>query len=504
MASLNTHQPIISRIQSFTFCGIIAVPVTVEVQIATGLPAFQIVGLADKSVGESRERVRAALLSMGLSLPPKRILINLVPADLPKEGAHFDLPIAIALLVAMGIIPFETVSPYAAIGELSLDGNINATRGVLSASLTAFENELGLICPSSQGSEARWGNPNYDVLAPQSLNILLAHFRGEQVLRSEYTAPILSSDYGPDLSEIKGMALGRRALEIAAAGGHSLLMNGPPGAGKSMLASRLPSILPDLNSHEILETSRIHSLSSILKNGHLITRPPYRAPHHSASLAALVGGGAKAKPGEVSLANHGVLFLDELPEFSRSSLEALRQPIETGTISLARAAHHTTYPARFQLIAAMNPCRCGYLGDAEKLCRKAPRCGEDYTAKISGPMIDRIDLHVSIKALSAHEMSYAPRGEDSATVRARVETARTLALNRQNCCNAQASPDVFEVDDDARSLTIKAAEKIRLSNRGMTRLMRVSRTIADLDGAQNIQRHHVAEAISFRHRSSIS
>ncbi|MFT9449716.1 YifB family Mg chelatase-like AAA ATPase [Gluconobacter japonicus] len=492
--------PTLARIQSFAFSGIEAVPVTVEVQVSTGLPAFLVVGMADKSVGEARERVRAALTAMGLALPPKRILVNLVPADLIKEGAHFDLPIALGLLVAMGLLPFEAVSAYAAVGELSLDGRVNPINGVLSAALGAATEGLGLICPSLQGTEARWGNPDHDILAPETLLALVSHFRGEQVLTPVPPAQGYTPDYGPDLADVKGMALGRRALEIAAAGGHSVLMSGPPGAGKSMLACRLPSILPDLTTEEMLETSRIHSVSGLLKEGRLTVRPPYRAPHHSASLPAMVGGGAKARPGEVSLAHNGVLFLDELPEFSRSCLESLRQPIETGSISIARAAQHTTYPARFQFIAAMNPCRCGYLGDPERSCRKAPRCGEDYSAKISGPMLDRMDICVQIDPLSPVEISRAPHGEDSATVRARVEKARARQIERQGACNAQVSPDLFVMDDDARSMAEQAAEKMRLSNRGLTRLMRVSRTIADLEGTQQIQRHHVAEALGFRRR----
>ncbi|MBS1090860.1 YifB family Mg chelatase-like AAA ATPase [Gluconobacter sp. Dm-74] len=498
MTSPSPHSPALARIQSFAFSGIEAVPVKVEVQVSSGLPAFLVVGLADKSVGEARERVRAALTAMGLALPPKRILVNLVPADLLKEGAHFDLPIALGLLCAMGVLSFEAVSAYAAVGELSLDGRINPVAGVLSAAIGAVADKLGLICPIAQALEARWGNGSTDVLGAPTLAALVSHFQGQQILSP---APLPSAqvlEYGPDLSDVKGMALGRRALEIAAAGAHSMLMSGPPGAGKSMLASRLPGILPNLTREEALETSRIHSVSGILQNGRLVVRPPYRAPHHSASLPAIVGGGAKARPGEVSLANNGVLFLDELPEFSRSCLESLRQPIETGSISIARAAHHTTYPARFQFIAAMNPCRCGYLGDLERSCRKAPRCGEDYTAKISGPMLDRMDLCVQIEPLSPIDISRASKGENSATVRARVEAARKRQIARQGVPNSQASPDDLDMDDDARSLAEQAAEKLRLSNRGITRLIRVSRTIADLEGTQSIQRHHVAEALTFR------
>ncbi|GBR54602.1 magnesium chelatase-related protein [Neokomagataea thailandica NBRC 106555] len=492
--------PALARVQSFTFSGIHAVPVTVEVQISSGLPAFLFVGLADKAVGEARERVKAALSAMGLSLPPKRILVNLTPANLLKEGAHFDVPIAVGLLIAMGLLDAEALSEYAAVGELSLDGRLNAVQSILSASLGAAEHEIGLICPASQASEARWGNSSHDILAPQTLAALIAHFRGEQVLPTTLPTEQHVIDYGADLAFVKGMPLGRRALEIAAAGGHSILLSGPPGTGKSMLAACLPSILPHLTPEETLETSRIYSASGMLEGGQLIVRPPYRAPHHSASLAALIGGGAKARPGEVSLSHHGVLFLDELPEFARNSLEALRQPLETGSVTISRAAHHATYPARFQLIAAMNPCRCGYMGDPRQSCRKAPRCGDEYTNRISGPMMDRIDLFVTIDPLPPAVMSRLPDGESSAAVRPRVQAARKRQTMRQKDTNAHSNPDSFFIDDDARSVIEHAAERLSLSNRGMTRLMRVSRTIADLEGTKEVQRHHVTEALSFRRR----
>lgn len=492
--------PAVARIRSFAFIGIDAIPVTVEVQITSGLPAFLIVGLADKAVGESRERVRAALAAIGLALPPKRILVNLTPADLPKEGAHLDLPIAIALLVAMGVIPHETAYAYAALGELSLDGQVNRVTGVLAAALGAVESELGLICPASQSREARWANTSLDILAPQDLMALISHFRGEQILCAVPDNAPPDRPQLPDMADIRGMIRGRRALEIAAAGAHSLLLCGAPGAGKSMLASRLPSILPDLTSAQVLETTRIHSVSGHLETTGLVIRPPFREPHHSASLPALVGGGSQARPGEVSLAHNGVLFLDELPEFSRQCIESLRQPIETGSIMIARATRHITYPARFQLVAAMNPCRCGYLGDAERSCRKAPRCGEDYTAKISGPMLDRIDIRLDVQPVSPIDISRGPAGEPSDVIRGRVTAARDRQIRRQNSPNAQADTRQFALSQGARDLAEQASERLKLSGRGMTRLMRVAMTIADLEGVGEIARPHMAEALGLRQK----
>ncbi len=493
----------IARISSFAFSGIEAVPVEVQVQVSSGLPAFLVVGLPDKAVGESRERVRAALTAMGLSLPPKRVLINLAPADLAKEGSHFDLPIALAVLAAMDVLPRDELAGYAALGELSLDGNVHAVAGVLPAALSASMRDLGLICPAAQGSEAAWAG-RIEVLATPDLLAIINHFRGAQVLTPPETAAGRPDLDGPDLSEVRGMETARRALEIAAAGGHNLLFVGPPGAGKSMLAARLPRLLPDLSPVDALEVSMIHSVAGMLDGGRLVMRPPFREPHHGASQAALAGGGQRAKPGEVSLAHRGVLFLDELPEFPRPALEALRQPLESGRTTVARASAHVTYPARFQLVAAMNPCRCGHLGDAARECNRAPRCGEDYLGRISGPLLDRIDMVVHVYPTPPAELSRAPAGEASAAVAERVAAARDIQRVRFNDetprVNAEAGMDTITMLPEARILAEQASDRLRLSARGFTRVLRVARTIADLSAADAVRRVDVAEALAYRHR----
>lgn len=493
----------IARISSFAFSGIEAVPVEVQVQIASGLPAFLVVGLPDKAVGEARERVRAALTAMGLSLPPKRVLINLAPADLLKEGSHFDLPIALAVLAAMDVLPRDELAGYAALGELSLDGAVNKVSGVLPAAISASERDLGLICPAAQGGEAAWAG-RIEVLAVPDLLSAINHFRGTQVLTPPEPAGVQTVDIGPDLSEVRGMETARRALEVAAAGNHNLMLVGPPGAGKSMLAARLPRLLPDLSPIYALEVSMIHSVAGMLDGGRLVMRPPFREPHHGASQAALAGGGQRARPGEVSLAHRGVLFLDELPEFPRAALESLRQPLESGRTTVARASAHVTYPARFQLVAAMNPCRCGYLGDAARECNRAPRCGEDYLARISGPLLDRIDMVVHIHPIPPAELSRAPAGEPSDTVAARVAAAREAQTDRYGpegaATNAEAKLDSIDLEPEARTLAEQAAERLRLSARGFTRVLRVARTIADLAQTPKVRRIDVAEALAYRHR----
>jgi magnesium chelatase family protein len=500
----------IARIATFAFSGIDAAPVEVQVQIAAGLPAFLVVGLPDKAVAESRERVRAALSGMGLSLPPKRVLVNLAPADIAKEGSHFDLPIALAVLAAMDVLPREEMAGYAALGELSLDGRLNPVSGVLPAAIGASARDLGLICPESQGGEAAWAG-RIEVLAAPDLPALLNHFRGTQVLTPpEPPAPEAGPWQGPCLSDVKGQESAKRAIEIAAAGGHNLLMLGSPGAGKSMLAARLPGLLPALTPAEALEVSMIHSVAGMLRDGRLVVRPPFREPHHSATAAALIGGGNRARPGEISLAHLGVLFLDEWPEFPRQALEALRQPMETGRTTISRANAHVTYPARFQCIAAMNPCRCGYLGDASRECGRAPRCGEEYQGRLSGPLLDRMDIAIEVTPVPAAELARAPAGESSTVVAARIQAARDRQRARYGAdgprCNAAAPDAVLErtlaTEPAARQLLEQAAERLRLSPRGFMRTLRVARSIADLAASATVQRAHVAEALAFRHRGA--
>jgi|TARA_R100000501_G_scaffold10060_1_gene19707 magnesium chelatase family protein len=394
----------VAHVTTVAFLGLEARTVDVQVQIAKGGQKFSIVGLADKAVAESQERVRAALSGIGLAMPFQRVTVNLSPADLPKEGSHYDLPIALGLLAAMGIVDAEQLAEYLIVGELGLDGRVATVPGVLLAALHASGNDLGLICPAAQGGEAAWAG-RIEVLAAPGLLELLNHFRGTQLLAAPAPAAAVEGAPAPDLSAVKGQETAKRALEIAAAGGHNLLMSGPPGSGKSLMASTLPGILPPLTPEEALEVSMVASVAGALEAGRLIRQRPYRAPHHSASMPALVGGGQKARPGEVSMAHLGILFLDELPEFERRVLDSLRQPLETGEISVARAALHVTYPARVQLIAAMNPCRCGHLGDPALACARAPKCAADYQAKLSGPLLDRIDLHVKVEAVTAADLT---------------------------------------------------------------------------------------------------
>ncbi|HEY4199462.1 MAG TPA: YifB family Mg chelatase-like AAA ATPase [Devosiaceae bacterium] len=500
----------VSRVQTVAFEGITAVPVDVQAQIAPGLPKFLIVGLADKAVKEAGERVRAALLASGLGLPPKRITVNLAPADLPKEGTHFDLPIALALMAAIGAIPNDALHGYIAVGELGLDGRLAPTTGTLPAAIAAHGRDLGIICAAESGPEAAWAGDDVDIVAPETLLALVNHLAGHQLAPRPQPRRRADPTGLPDLSEVRGQSVARRALEVAAAGGHNLLLIGPPGAGKSMLAQRLPSILPPLDARELLDVSMIQSIAGELAGGALSDRRPFRAPHHSASMAALVGGGLKVRPGEVSLAHNGVLFLDELPEFSPQVLDSLRQPLEAGETVIARANARVTYPARFQLIAAMNPCKCGLAGTPGHTCKRGAACAADYQGRVSGPFLDRIDIRIDVPAVTAADMiAPAAAAETSAVVAERVARARERQRRRyrdagvpQITTNAAAGSTLIEAvvnpDRDSQALLLQAAERFSLSARAYHRVLKVARTLADLAGSDAVARPHIAEALSYR------
>ena len=498
----------ISKVHTVAFQGIEAVPVDVQVMIAPGKVNMSIVGLPDKAVAESRERVQAALHASGLSMPPKRVTINLAPADLPKEGSHYDLPIALGLMAALGAIPSDALEGYVVIGELSLDGALASVAGALPAAIGANSQNKGLICPAKSGGEAAWADKEMDILAPASLVSLANHFRGTQILSRPVAEIRQTTDALPDMTDIRGQETAKRALEIAAAGGHNLLMSGPPGSGKSMLAARLPGILPLLSPKELLEISMITSIAGGLADGRLTNRRPFRAPHHSASMAAMVGGGIKARPGEVSLAHNGVLFLDEFPEFSPQALDSLRQPLEAGETSIARANHRITYPSNFQLVAAMNPCRCGMAGEPGHTCKRGKKCADDYQARISGPLLDRIDIRVDVPAVSAIDMIGQSKNECSSDIAKRVSKARLIQQDRymelglecltNSDCPASVAESVSAPDERGEALLREAAESMKFSARAYHRILKVARTIADLDGCSTVGRIHLAEAIAYR------
>ena len=499
----------VSHVTTVAFQGIEAVPVDVQVQMAPGAMKFIIVGLPDKAVAESSERVRAALHASGLSLPAKRIVVNLAPADLPKEGSHYDLPIALAIMAAIGAIPGDQLGDFVSLGELALDGTISAVAGVLPAAIAANALGRGIVCPHICGPEAAWASGDMTILAPRSLIQMANHFRGTQVLSRPEAGLADAAATLADLADIKGQESAKRALEVAAAGGHHLLMIGPPGAGKSMLASRLPSILPPLSPAELLEVSMIASVAGQIQNGKLTRRRPYRSPHHSASMAAMVGGGIRARPGEAALAHNGVLFLDELPEFTPQVLDSLRQPIENGQTIIARANYRISYPSRFQLIAAMNPCRCGMAGEPGHVCKRGVRCASEYQARISGPLLDRIDIRIDVPAVSAADLILPAPSEPSAAIAERVAAARAIQRERfvglgvpGVMTNAQCAPSLIEEiaapDAAASALLRQAAEAMKLSARGYHRVLKVARTLADLDGAGSVGRIHLAEALSYR------
>ncbi len=488
------------------FDGMEARLVEVQCAVSPGVPGFAIVGLPDKAVSEARERVRAALDTMGIALPPKRITVNLSPADMLKEGSHFDLPIALALLAAVEVLPKDDVAGAVSLGELTLDGGLVAVAGALPAAVTAAAEGRTLICPRDCGPEAAWVEAT-TVIAPANLGQLIRHMTGREAVAPAQPAEVGRRGAFRDLADVKGQERAKRALEIAAAGRHHMLLVGPPGSGKSMLAARLPGILPPLSAVEALETSMVHSLAGLLNGGGISHDRPFREPHHTASMAAIVGGGRGAKPGEVSLAHNGVLFLDELPEFNRAVLETLRQPIETGEVVVARANAHVRYPCRFLLVAAANPCRCGHLSEADKACSRAPACGADYLGRISGPLLDRFDLRLDVPPVAYADMHLPRRGEPSADIARRVAIARArqtarFAGHKGLRVNAEAEgallDEIAAPDAAGRALLTRADEKIGLTARGYHRILRVARTIADLADSDRVERDHIAEAIGFR------
>jgi magnesium chelatase family protein len=496
----------VARAFTVAFEGVEARLVEVQCALSPGVPAFNIVGLPDKAVSEAKERVRAAMNALSIALPSKRITVNLSPADLPKEGSHFDLPIALALLAALEIVPKDEVEATIALGELSLDGRLIPVIGALPAAMAAAEEDKALLCPKACGAEAAWVGAA-EVLAPASLDEVVRHYTGQTPLTPAEAGEVTQGARGRDLRDVKGQERAKRALEIAAAGRHHFLMVGTPGSGKSMLAARLPGILPPLSATEALETSMIHSLAGLLTEGGISRERPFREPHHTASMAAIVGGGKGAKPGEISLAHNGVLFMDEFPEFPRAVLETLRQPIETGDVVVARANAHIRYPARFLLIAAANPCKCGYMTDPARACARVPVCGEDYLGRISGPLMDRFDLRVEVPPVAYTDLDLPASGETSAVVAGRVAAARA----RQNArfdghATARVNADlegalleeVASPDAEGKALLARVAERFGLSARGYHRVLRVARTIADLDGCSDLRAPHVAEAVSFR------
>lgn len=496
----------VARAYTVAFQGVDARLVEVQCAVAPGLPAFSVVGLPDKTVSEARDRVRSALSSMAIALPSKRITINLSPADLPKEGSHFDLPIALALLAALDIVPADAAENTVALGELSLDGSLVPVLGALPAAMTAAEEDRMLLCPQASGAEAAWVG-TAQVIGAASLGDVVRHFTGQSVIAPATPGEVTAAPACRDLRDVKGQERAKRALEIAAAGRHHLMLVGTPGSGKSMLAARIPGILPSLTAPEALETSMIQSLCGLLDEGGINRARPFREPHHTASMAAIVGGGRNAKPGEISLAHNGVLFMDEFPEFSRAVLETLRQPIETGNVMVARANAHVKYPCKFMLVAAANPCKCGYLSDPARACARVPICGQDYMGRISGPLMDRFDLRIDVPPVAFTDLDLPASGDSSETVAARVACARTLQTKRfDDASGLRQNADVEGAqlekiampDSEGRALLTRAAEQFGLSARGYHRVLRVARTIADLEDAPDVRRPHIAEALSFR------
>lgn len=501
-----------SKIKTICFSGIKVIEVDVEVHFAKGQPGITIVGLGDKAVKESIDRIRAALSSLGLILPPQRITINLAPADILKEGTHFDLPIILGILESMGIIKNNSCNNYIAIGEVGLDGCLRHINGVLPASLYANTKNLGIICSKLNGKEAAWGGKDMDIVSADSVSQVIQHFKGLIKLeRPQISKDNFIQQSKKDMSDVKGQHQAKYGMEIAAAGGHNILLIGSPGTGKSMLAERITTILPPLNTKEMIDVSMIHSVAGLIKDGNLSSIRPFRAPHHTTSQYALIGGGSKAKPGEITLAHNGVLFLDELPEYQRDTLEALRQPMETNTISITRVNHKIIYPANFQLVSAMNPCKCGYYGSSIKHCVCSKKSIQQYQSKISGPLLDRIDLHIKMDDVN-YKFSKITNGneieESSKTIKDRVIKARQIQedryKNEEFKLNSRC-PDgkilqhyCMPKNEEAIKVLDEIAEKLNISMRGTTKLIKVARTIADLENSEDVAKEHILKSALFR------
>ena len=502
----------LTRLCSCGLTGIDGFAVAVEVNLAAGMPMFEIVGLPDASVKESRERVRAALKNSGYSFPSGRITVNLAPADLKKEGPAYDLSIALGLLACTGMADPEAMADCCIIGELSLDGSVRPVRGALPMAIFARSHGIrALMLPEDNLPEVQCIE-GIELLSVDSLLQAARHFRGEEIIApaeaAQYSDLLMNRSFNVDFSHVKGQRSAKRALEIAAAGGHNVLMIGPPGSGKTLMARCMPTILPDMRFDEALETTRIHSVAGIIPPTGLLTERPFRSPHHTASHVALVGGGMNAVPGEISKAHNGVLFLDELPEYRRDVLEALRQPLEDGFVTIARVNAQATYPANFVLVGSMNPCPCGNLGSRVRPCRCTPSAIRRYLNRISGPLLDRIDMHIEVESIPAERLAQESPEESSDSIRTRVEAAREIQLRRYENdpagihINAQLSARnlnaACKTTQEAHDLLMLSCEKLRLSNRAYTRILKVARTIADLEGADEIQAEHISEAVQYR------
>lgn len=500
----------ISQTTTVALEGINAIEVDVQTQLRSGMPSFQVIGLPDGAVKESKERIQAAFHSLGIQLPAQRIVVNLAPADLNKYGSHYDLSMAVGLLVLLGIVPSDCTENSLFMGELSLDGSVRTVPGCLPAGIFALQNNIKkLYVPAKNASEAAWAG-DIDVYPIENLNQLIAHLKNDVLISRAKRIKLKQSEVKPriDFADIKGQEMAKRAAEIAAAGGHNLLMCGCPGSGKSMIASAMPGILPALSPEEALESSMIHSIAGTLNSDNgLLTDRPFCDPHHSMSAVALTGGGHKANPGQMSLAHRGILFLDELPEFPRNVLETLRQPLETGYVVISRANAHVKYPARFQLIAAMNPSPCGYLGHPTIPCVSTPKQIQAYRSKLSGPLLDRIDLHVDVQPVDLKDLSIPKAKESSADIRLRVMTARLIQEARYEKygfkTNAEATGSVLDkvlaLNEECRGILEKADKAFSLSARGYYRCLKVARTIADLECSKNIESKHLVEALSYRY-----